>query len=142
MCMVGDDDYWEFYNEYTPKARKPHRCGECRRTIEAGERYRTQGGKHDGEFVWHRTCLHCDAAAEWLLVVCDGWIFGCRQEDLEAHVIGDERYVRSAPLTRLLRWMRADWRDRAGNVRPVDDVAELASQAIAAYKNQLEREAA
>ena len=136
MCMVGDDDYWEFYNEYTPKAKQEHTCGECGRTIAKGERYRTQGGKHDGDFVWHKTCLHCDVASDWLVVVCEGWIFGARQEDLTEHVIGHEKYLRTAQLTRLVRWMRADWKDRDGNLRPVDDVRALTIEAVHAYRRQ------
>lgn len=136
MCMVGDDDYWEFYNEYTPRAKQDHVCGECGRTIAKGERYRTQGGKNDGQFEWHKTCLHCDAASKWLVVVCEGWIFGARQEDFLSHVVGEEKYVRSRPLTRLVRWMVADWRDRAGELRPIEDVQAVTSEAIQAYRAQ------
>lgn len=136
MCMVGDDDYWEFYNEYTPKAKVEHTCGECGRTIAKGERYRTQGGKSDGYFEWHKTCLHCDAASKWLMVVCEGWIFTRRQEDFLEHIVGTEKYLRTAQLTRLVRWMRADWRDRNGDLRSVDDVQELTALAIGAYREQ------
>jgi hypothetical protein len=69
-------------------------------------------------------------------VVCDGWVFNEREADLADHVIGYEKELRSAPLTRLLRWMRADWHDRAGNLRPVDDVEALTKSAITAYRLQ------
>lgn len=136
MCMVGDDDYWEFYDEFNPKARKEHICGECGRTIAKGEKYHTQGGLHEGFFIWHKTCAHCTAASEWLVEVCEGYIFGAREEDLTEHVIGHEKYLRTRPLTRLVRWMRADWHDRAGNLRPVEDVRQVTSEAVHAYRQQ------
>jgi hypothetical protein len=132
--MMGDDDYWDFYNEFTPKARKEHRCGECGRTITKGETYWTQGGLYEGEFVWNKTCAHCTVAAQWLETVCGDWIFGARQEDLTEHVIGHEKYLRTRPLTRLVRWMRSDWRDREGHLRPVEDVQQLTNDAITAYR--------
>lgn len=142
MCMVGDEDYWEFYNEYTPKAKVEHTCGECGRTIAKGEKYRTQGGKSDGYFEWHKTCTHCDAASEWLMSACDGYIFGRRQEDFLSHVTGEEKYLRTRPLTRLVRWLAADWKAKDGTLRPLDDVVALTSDAIRAYHEQRDREIA
>lgn len=139
MCMTGDDDYWEFYNEFTPKARKDHRCCECGRTIHKGERYHTQGGLNDGYFQWHKTCAHCTIAARWLEVACDGWIFTMRQEDLGDHVTGHEKELRSRALTRLYRWMLADWHDRAGRLRPPAAVEAVVDDAIAAYVQQYAR---
>lgn len=138
MCMVADDDFWEFYNEYTPKAKVPHICGECGRTIGKGERYRTQGGKNDGSFVWFKTCLHCDKASEWLVAVCGGWIFNRRLEDFLEHVTGHEKEVRSRPLVRLVRWMKAGWTDRNGNLRSTHDVDALVLEALGAWKAQLQ----
>jgi hypothetical protein len=136
MCMTGDDDYWVFYNEHHPRARREQTCGECRRSIARGERYWTQGGlTEDGGFEWHKTCEHCTIASRWLEVVCHGWIFDARQEDFLSHVIGDERYIRSRPLVRLVRWMVADWRDRTGELRPLDDVQALTNDAVAAYQH-------
>lgn len=136
MCMTGDDDYWEFYNEFNPKAKVEHTCVECGRTIAKGERYWTQGGKNDGSFVWYKTCAHCTAASRWLDVACEGWIFGRREEDLSDHVVGYEKELRTRPLTRLYRWMRSDWRDRAGELRPLGDVVTLTDEAVAAYRAQ------
>jgi hypothetical protein len=136
MCMSGNDDFWDFYNEYTPKARKEQTCGECGRTIGKGERYHTQGGKSEGNFLWYKTCAHCAAASRWLEVVCEGWVFERREEDFMEHVVGEEKYVRSRALVRLVRWMRADWRDRDGHLRPVDEVKVVTGVAIASYKHQ------
>lgn len=137
MCMIGDDDYWSFYNEFTPLARKTHTCGECGRTIGRGERYHTQGGLAEDRFEWHKTCAHCTIASRWLQVVCDGWVFTARFEDLREHVDGDEKYLRSRPLVRLVRWMRDDWHDKAGELRPIEEVRRLVDEAIAAYKARM-----
>lgn len=142
MCMTGDDEYWDFYTEHTPRARQDHPCGECGRTIRKGERYHTQGGLNEGAFLWYKTCSHCDEASRWLSKVCDGWVFGRREEDFLEHVVGDETYVRSRPLVRLVRWMRADWTDRDGNLRPIEAVKALTNEAIVAYLDQYNREAA
>lgn len=138
MCMVGDEDSWEFYTEYTPKAKVPHVCGECGRTIAKGERYRTQGGKVEGGFIWHKTCIHCDKASEWLEAVCGGWVFTRRLEDFLEHVIGHEKEIRSRPLVRLVRWMKAGWTDRNGNLRSTNDVDALVIEALGAWKAQLQ----
>lgn len=134
--MTGDEDYWSFFTATTPVARKDHRCDECGRTIHKGERYDYAGGRTYDGMDFYKTCAHCSAASHWLQVVCHGWVFGGRQEDLLDHVIGDEKELRSRPLTRLVRWMRADWQDRAGELRPVDAVVELTGEAIDAYKRQ------
>lgn len=136
MCMVGDDDFWEWYTEKRPKVRKPFNCCECGRLVRKGETYVLQGGIHDRQFLWNKTCAQCDEASEWLGVVCDGWIFERREEDFLEHVIGSERYLRSRPLVRLVRWMRADWRDRDGYLRSAESVKALTGEAIQAYRNQ------
>lgn len=136
MCMYGDDDYWEFYTEFRPRARTEHTCDECSRVIGKGERYHTQGGKHEGGFLWYKTCAHCTVASEWLLEACDGWVFTRREEDFRSHVVGDEKELRSRPLTRLYRWMRDDWCDSGGALRPVEAVRLLTNEAIVAYQRQ------
>lgn len=50
-----------FAAERTVIARKAHRCGECFRTINPGERYQRAAGCWWGDF-WHQeTCAHCAA---------------------------------------------------------------------------------
>lgn len=46
----------EFYEEDHVAARKPHRCCETGRLIEAGQRYWRCRGKWDGEFAVHKQC--------------------------------------------------------------------------------------
>jgi hypothetical protein len=68
---------WQVVNHATPTARVPHRCEECGRTIQIGERYcQVKGRLEDSGWVTNRWCRHCDAAAEWLNVVCHGYIIG------------------------------------------------------------------
>lgn len=139
MCMVDSGEYWQFAAYVMRRARKEHRCGECRRTINPGERYEHVSGLYDGRWDTERTCEQCRTAARWLEVVCCGFLYGAIKEDLGEHVVGDESYLRSAPLTRLYRWMSTDWRDRDGNLRPIDDVQALTTRAIERYWEQHRR---
>lgn len=65
MCCC-DDNSPEFCNSVTRKARKDHRCSECRRAIMAGETYEEHSGKWDGGMETFRWCAHCAAAREIL----------------------------------------------------------------------------
>lgn len=136
MCMYDDSDGFEFSHEKLVRARKQHACSECSRKIEPGEIYETFAGRYEGWFTTTKTCAHCCAARRWLIVVCSGWVFEAVEMDLAEHVTGEESELRSAPLTRLLRWMRADWRDRNGNLRPVEAVEAVVVRAIDAYNVQ------
>ena len=57
--MCHDDIHPEFYNLATPRARKPHRCCECLRTIEIGERYERVSAMYDGRIADIKTCGNC-----------------------------------------------------------------------------------
>ncbi len=52
----------DFYSEKQVTARRAHKCCECRKTIEPGDRYVRVAGKWDGEGVWsgaqHVYCYH------------------------------------------------------------------------------------
>jgi hypothetical protein len=138
MCMIGDEDYWRVYRRDTRTAAKAHQCDECRRAIEKGERYLVAVGigyDNDHWETWRR-CEHCEEVAGWLETVCGGWIFGQIEPDLAEHVIGGESELRSRPLTRLLRWQRSDWRDRTGELRPIDAVRTVTREAVDAYRAQ------
>lgn len=56
MC---DAEFPEISSETFPKARKVHRCCECRGTIQPGERYSCLSGLWDGRFEVYKTCLEC-----------------------------------------------------------------------------------
>ena len=88
MCMMGDDNGWDvWFGENAHVARKPHKCTECRRVIEPGERYLYGGGVMDGETSTYKTCVDCaEKPRAWLEDNCDGWLYGCLLEDLEEHI--------------------------------------------------------
>ncbi len=49
----------EFFNRQEVKARKPHKCMECRVIIAKGEKYQRDSGKYDGQCYTDHTCLPC-----------------------------------------------------------------------------------
>ncbi len=86
MCMIDDADGSPAFSlEQRHKARKPHRCGECFRTIAPGETYVYASWLMDGDFDVDRQCAHCAAAATLLELHCRGFVYGGVAEDLESH---------------------------------------------------------
>lgn len=57
-------DYPQAYVNAVVKARKPHRCYECRGDIKAGEQYHRHSGIWDGEPGRFKVCSECDALRE------------------------------------------------------------------------------
>lgn len=56
-----------FYASSEPRARKPHRCQTCGRTIRPGETYR-RGAGMDGSSAWtFKECVHCTAVVTYVL---------------------------------------------------------------------------
>lgn len=49
----------DFYEEVMFRARKQHKCCECRLPILPGEYYHYAAGKWDGDFMAFKTCLAC-----------------------------------------------------------------------------------
>jgi hypothetical protein len=56
MCEV-----MEGYGMEVRKARKQHKCCECRGTINAGEQYHYHHGVADGRGVGYKVCPDCQA---------------------------------------------------------------------------------
>lgn len=133
MCMYDDGGGWKVYNEATRRAAKEHECSECHRTIAKGETYHYVSGLGYDYDAWYtnRMCAHCREMVRWLLKECGGFMFEMTWEDLRNHIDGDESEMRSAPLVRILRWGLADWRNPAGELRDVADVAAVVDRAIA-----------
>ncbi|MFC5423015.1 hypothetical protein ACFPOB_26045 [Bosea eneae] len=79
---VCDFDMPEFQNTYRRKARKAHRCEECSAPIMAGETYRYDVGKWEGEILHFRTCQPCDDLAKWarISMPCFCYVFGALHE--------------------------------------------------------------
>jgi len=67
MCACDYDyDQPAFFraSHHTSSAR--HRCCECGRAINPGERYLKIVGEWEGEFSAYKRCSHCDAVADAL----------------------------------------------------------------------------
>jgi hypothetical protein len=57
--LDAGDGSWSLYEAKTRKARKPHRCNECCRTIQPGEQYEHVKGLIQGDWFKHKTCADC-----------------------------------------------------------------------------------
>lgn len=114
MCLIDDAEPVTMLAERQPIARIQHRCDECKRTIEPGERYRSESMIHDGAFRSHKTCAHCEVARLWLNRECGGWVFGAVLEDIIEHA-GDYKRI---DIYRIAAGMRRRWRDRHGALVP------------------------
>lgn len=109
MCLIDSlDGDPEFLDETLRRARTRHRCGECGRTIAAGERYEVATGKWDGSIGRNKTCLQCAAAREWLKEECAGFIYGRVLEDLREHA--EEIGPPHTSVHRLAAAMKLRWR--------------------------------
>ena len=54
----------DFTTSHYPRAKVPHKCVECRRTIDPGERYCRVSGTTDGRIWSEVLCLRCDCLNE------------------------------------------------------------------------------
>jgi hypothetical protein len=81
-CVYSGDsgETSDFDTRSTVRARKPHRCGECRETIPVGAAYERTSGKWDGRMLSLVTCATCAEIRGHLF--CDGWSYGCIWEDI------------------------------------------------------------
>ena len=119
MCMIDNSDgYSEILSETDPLARKPHKCHECYRVIEPGERYHCESLLFEGRVSRHKTCQHCMVARGWLLAECGGWLYSGVPDDIHEHAAnGYGAYPMS--VLRLAVGMRRKWRRRSGDLMPV-----------------------
>jgi hypothetical protein len=121
--MIDNSDYSGLW--LTPphevRARKEHRCQNCRGTIPAGERYTYAvwlDQEYDSGIMTVKCCGRCVLAAEWLNVVCNGHLWGndCIAEDLQEH--WDEEWdFRCRSFALLLSFMGRGWKTKDG--RPI-----------------------
>lgn len=125
MCMVGDDDSQVSRSEIR-KARKPHTCGECDRTIEPGEKYVNAAWLYDGSWSNDCMCWHCRESAQWLYHNCGGYVWNAVYDDIDEHV--SEYPELAFGLTRLKVGIRRKWRFRSGKMMPLPRIpATIAS---------------
>ena len=64
MCIYVDDDDTITLDDGYRRARKGHKCKECRRTIKPGETYRYWTTLSYGTFATEKMCAHCWAAID------------------------------------------------------------------------------
>jgi hypothetical protein len=84
MCDCSDFDAPAVYEEVTRRARKQHRCGECRGLIKPGERYEEIRCLWEGQWSAHKTCVTCSVIGRTLLG-CYGFggLAKCLSEDFD-----------------------------------------------------------
>lgn len=115
MCMIDDGERAEVWCESTAKARKPHTCEECGRTIQRGETYHKVWGKQEGDTFTGKWCTHCNVAKDWLWENCGGSLLTCIEEDIDEHV----REYKRMDLARLAVGMHRDWQRFHGGLMPI-----------------------
>lgn len=103
--------------EGDPTARKPHRCSECHRKIERGERYHREHLIWDGAYHTIKTCPECMVGRDWLRRECGGWIYTEVLEELREHYVDNEITEGRYTLGRLVVSMRRQWRRFDGQGR-------------------------
>jgi|SRR6478735_681589 len=69
------------------RARKEHRCCECRKPIMKGQRYELISGVWEGRPDSYKTCLPCVEIRDHF--ACEGWIFGQVWSDLRENFFPD-----------------------------------------------------
>lgn len=81
-CDYGDGP--SVFDEKTVKAKKAHKCSECRGAILPGEAYLKTWGIWDGEASTFKRCADCSSLIEWALahVKCICWHYGQSLSDI------------------------------------------------------------
>lgn len=113
------DDMVLVLSSNTPTAKKQHKCMECRRMIEPGEKYLLENYVWEGKFSSHKTCTHCQVVREFILQEDDVFYYGMIDDALwNLDSYGTNR---SAMLARLMTsGMHRQWKRRDGKMwRPL-----------------------
>lgn len=115
MCMTDDAEQVRHLDRGGfVTARQEHRCMECARQIDAGEKYHAETFVLNGAVTRHKTCGHCMAVRQWLADECGGWAYTAVEEDAAEHVSGY-----GMDLARAVIGMRWKWRGKSGRLLPV-----------------------
>jgi hypothetical protein len=80
MCDCSDFEAPAVSEDVVRRARKRHRCGECRGLIEPGQHYEETRGLWEGRWFTYKTCVSCSVIGRTLLEGCYG--LGCLAECL------------------------------------------------------------
>lgn len=112
MCQCDDYDSPSVYNESNPVAKKEHKCSECRRSIEIGERYCRVEGCWDGDWHTFKTCRHCVAMADVMRSISE--CFCPSMGNMLVDFFDDDRDGHGSLPARLYHSARRKWRHRRG----------------------------
>ncbi len=66
MCGCDPDSYPEIFRVAYLKARKPHKCEDCGKTIQQGEEYEYSFQVYEGDASSTKSCLACAGIRESL----------------------------------------------------------------------------
>ncbi len=109
MCDCSDFEAPAVYEEVTRRARKRHRCGECRALIEPGQRYEETRCLWEGQWSTHKTCVACSVIGRTLLGCYGlGGLAECLSEDFDFSDRVDSRDARIAYAGMLRRRRHAE----------------------------------
>jgi hypothetical protein len=115
MVDSCDESFTVYHQPRHTKARKAHKCDECRREIEPHEYYYRADGLFEGSWNIYRICAHCYVACEWLKANCDGFLHCGVFEDISEHITEYRGQAKCIPrLARLKFGMESRWRFRRG----------------------------
>ena len=117
MCMIEGAELSTVSYARACKARKNHQCSECGRTILPREVYERWTGLTDGLWDSCATCAHCLKAREWLMQMCDGFLYEGVLMDLEEHV--GEGHASDPYLRAYVAGMQRCWRWPNGELVPL-----------------------
>lgn len=79
-CIWVDvDEAPSVFSETVRTARKPHKCEECRETIQPGSKYLYESGCWDGSWSSFSTCARCANVRRDYFK--GGWLYGNCVED-------------------------------------------------------------
>lgn len=94
-----------FYSARTVTAGKQHKCSECFRAIQPGERYEYAVGKWDGHFDCFKTCCRCLDLKQYVKahVPCFCWAHGNIIDDCYDTA---DNYAHEAPGLKFGYWRR------------------------------------
>lgn len=107
MCSCENGDAPDFSTSTVTRARKPHRCCECRRVIAVGHLYERRTYKWEGTIFTDKMCAACARLGRAFSSVdpeCGGWEVGslleCVRELIRNEPASIERDVVAAFLCR------------------------------------------
>ena len=78
------EDYCTMLNVTRPKARKEHKCHECKRIISTGEKYLSETTLCEGKVETWKTCADCESIRKHLFA--EGFYYGEIKFMLREHV--------------------------------------------------------